>query len=212
MNLLDDFYCEYYSDSISILSLANYHPKKKCFFLDRDGVLIKDVHHIDSPKKVQLCNNIKNFLECLKHNEFDLVVVTNQSSLSRGIISYDDYRDITAQMLSFLPVELYPELILASFHLPNNDSNLDNFDWRKPDTGMFNYAIKKYKYDVKKSMMIGDKLTDLLPANNCKLSELFYISSALHIEEKKKIELWNFNNKDKIKIIKNLVYSEIFKN
>ena len=52
-------------------------------------------------------------------------------------------------MLSFLPVELYQELILASFHLPNNDSNLDNFDWRKPDTGMFNYAIKKYKYDVK---------------------------------------------------------------
>ena len=114
-------------------------------------------------------------------------------------------------MLSFYLLS-YIQIILASFHLPNNDSNLDNFDWRKPDTGMFNYAIKKYKYDVKKSMMIGDKLTDLLPAKNCKLSELFYISSALHIEEKKKIELWNFNNKDKIKIIKNLVYSEIFKN
>ena len=63
-----------------------------------------------------------------------------------------------------MPVDLYPENILTSFHLPDNELALDDFNWRKPGTGMFDYALKNIILDPNRSVMIGDKLSDLIPA------------------------------------------------
>ena len=49
-NNIDKFYFEEYSRSISKFTLKSKKLFKKALFLDRDGVLIEDVHHIDSPK------------------------------------------------------------------------------------------------------------------------------------------------------------------
>ena len=44
--------------------LKNFCGKNnKAVFLDRDGVLIEDVHHIDSENKVHLCDNVVPFLK-----------------------------------------------------------------------------------------------------------------------------------------------------
>ena len=126
MNFLNN-YSEFYSKSISI-SLENYIPKKKCIFLDRDGVIIEDTNYINLPEKVKLTKNLILFLEIAKLNNFDIVIVTNQSSISRGIISYKDYKKITNQILSYIPIKLHPNLILTSFHLPNNVNKLNDFN------------------------------------------------------------------------------------
>jgi len=62
MNFLNN-YSEFYSKSISIFTLENYNPKKKCIFLDRDGVIIEDTNYIDLPDKVKLTKNLILFLE-----------------------------------------------------------------------------------------------------------------------------------------------------
>ena len=37
-------------------------------------------------------------------------------------------------------------------------------DCRKPNTGNFLKAIEEFQIDVKKSFMVGDRITDLIPA------------------------------------------------
>ena len=103
----------------------------KVLFLDRDGVLIEDVHHIDTPEKVSIRPKVINFLKSAREKFYDLVIVTNQSSVSRSIITYEQYKDITDKFLSFLTEDLYPDLILSSFHLPNNENNLEKFQLEK---------------------------------------------------------------------------------
>ena len=83
---LDDFYSENFNLNKSELSLNKWSSgNNKAVFLDRDGVLIEDVNHIDSTSKVVICKNVISFLKEAVRNKFDLIIVTNQSSISRGI-------------------------------------------------------------------------------------------------------------------------------
>ena len=210
--ILKEFYEDNHSNAISKLRLyGENNLSQKAVFCDRDGVLINDVGHIDSINKVILCRNVIPFLEKAKEANFDIVVITNQSSISRKIISYEEYLSITESFLSKLPKDLYPRLILASFHLQDNSNNLPNFEWRKPGKGMFNYVLKEEMYDVDKSIMIGDKFTDLLPAYNSNIRNLIYVQSSLHKDEIQKINKWNKKNKNLINI-SNMLDPEYFVN
>ena len=194
--ILDKYYKQEYSNSISKFILKNNKIiSKKGLFLDRDGVLIEDVHHIKSPKQVKLCKNVENFLKEAKKKGYGLIVVTNQSSVSRSIITYEEYKKITEKFLSLISYDVYPNLILSSFHLPNNDNKLGNYDWRKPGTGMINYALDLQKYDKSKCGLIGDKLTDLIAGNKAGLSNICYIKSKLHKEESISVRNWFLKNK-----------------
>ena len=211
MNLIDH-YDTFYSESISKFTLKNISKKDKSIFLDRDGILIEDVNHIRSPHLVQPCKNLQEFLKFAKEHKYHIIVVTNQSSVSRGIISYPEYIKITEKFLSLLPTNLYPENILTSFHLPNNKSGLDNYSWRKPGIGMFEYALKKYNLNPNKSIMVGDKLSDLIPADNCKFSRLIYIKSNLHSRELDKVKEWNLTKMKKIEIFYELDFVKMILN
>ncbi len=202
---LNDFYSENFNLNKSELALNKcFTGNDKAVFLDRDGVLIEDVNYIDCNSKVIICKNVISFLKEAIKNKFDLVIVTNQSSIPRGIISYKEYLSITECFLNKLEEEIFPHFILASFHLPHNSNGLDDFDWRKPGSGMFKYIINKRKYDVSKCYMFGDKLTDLIPAYECKIPKLFFIQSNLHKDEKAKIKKWNKMNSSSIMINKEL--------
>ena len=76
MNLLDDFYCEYYSDSISILSLANYHPKKKCFFLDPELKNTTFFGNLDYLKQFRIS----------KYEDLETIVRKNLINYQNGIM------------------------------------------------------------------------------------------------------------------------------
>ncbi len=202
---LDKFYNEEYKHSTSRLTLKSIRkPIEKGLFLDRDGVLIEDVHHIDSPDKVSVCKNVIPFLQDARKKDFEIVIITNQSSVSRSIISYKEYKKITERFLSYLSIDLYPDMILSSFHLPNNKNNLEDFDWRKPGTGMINYALEKRKYNKSKSFIVGDKLTDLITGYKSGISNLIYIESSLHKKESKAIKDWSRINNIFYKRLKEL--------
>ena len=181
---INKFYFEEYSSSTAKLTLKSQKIfSEKALFLDRDGVLIEDVHHINSPDKVILCPNIVNFLKAARKKGFDFIIITNQSSVSRSIISYTQYKEITEKILSLLPEDLYPDFILSSFHLPDNENNLQDFNWRKPGTGMIDYACSVKKYNKSKSIIIGDKLTDLQAGYDYGIREIIHVKSKLHDDQ-----------------------------
>jgi D-glycero-D-manno-heptose 1,7-bisphosphate phosphatase len=51
----------------------------KAFFLDRDGVLIDDVGHLNDIKKIKFLKHVYKALGLLTHKKFKLIIVTDQS-------------------------------------------------------------------------------------------------------------------------------------
>ena len=74
---------------------------------------------------------------------------------------------------------------------------------------MFEYALNKYKFDLNNSIMIGDKLSDLIPAHDCKIGNLIYIKSEIHANEINKVKEWNDKYTNKIKIMDQLDFSKL---
>ena len=186
-------------NNISILHRKKFvQTREKILFLDRDGVLIDDVHYIKSKKDVNIKKNVANFLTQARELEFDICVVTNQSSVSRSIITEEKYLEITNEMLSRLNINLLPDFILTSFHHPQETKASQH--WRKPGTGMFDFILNNFSYSKNNAIIVGDKLSDLIPAYNVGIRKFFFIKTDIHNAEHQNVLNWTNNIEDCITI------------
>ena len=131
----------------------------KCVFLDRDGVINKDyVDYVYSAEKLEILAGVPDALKRLKEAGYLLVVVTNQSGIAKGIYTREQMHE-THRLIQEACGNLIDQFYFAPWH-PNIHESLT----RKPGSLMFEKAIAKFDVDTKKSWMIGDKETDLIPA------------------------------------------------
>jgi len=151
--------------------------RSSVLFLDRDGIIIKDVGHISKKSDVELVPGIDQLLQRSRDAGMLTVVVTNQSSLARGIISLTEYIEITNHMIDLLGNSML-DMIIASFYHPAFSQSHCNSSWRKPGSGMFLYALGIFNLEVDKCMMIGDRSTDIIAAEGIgiKNNYLFFTS------------------------------------
>ena len=56
-------------------------------FLDRDGVLIEDVHLLTNLGEIRILNGVPQALKGLKEVGFRLIVISNQTVVARGLIA-----------------------------------------------------------------------------------------------------------------------------
>ena len=63
-------------------------------FLDRDGVINKDIGYFSDPKKLAIFRSSLEGLRALQEAGFMLIVVTNQSGIARGLISEKDVQNL----------------------------------------------------------------------------------------------------------------------
>ena len=187
-------YSHKFNENRSSLISSNFSTSTKYLFLDRDGVLIEDVHYISNAKDVSLCPNVSSFLLEAKRLNYCICIVTNQSSVARNMINLKKYLDITFAFLSFIDDFLWPDLILASFYHPRFSSSEIYSNWRKPNTGMFEYVVTHFNCNITNSIMVGDKYSDLLGAYSAGISKLCHVSSPSHPNEATKIKSWASNN------------------
>ncbi len=138
----------------------------KAIFLDRDGTINIDhgyVHQIDD---FQFIEGVIDTLRQLKKKGYLLVIVTNQSGIARGYFSEAQFLQLTEWMdwsLAEQDVDLD-----GIYYCPHHPEGKGEFkqqcDCRKPEAGMFLQAIRDLKIDPAQSVMVGDKLEDLLAA------------------------------------------------
>ena len=135
------------------------HPVP-CIFMDRDGVIIEDTHFVSDPKKVVLCRGAKSFLERQGVLNNKVVIVTNQSGIGRKMFTWHEYHNVTNTMLELLGHQVKIDAIYANSLLPKEFNGVSS--WRKPGIGMLLAAEQDLKVDVKRSIFIGDRVTDML--------------------------------------------------
>jgi D-glycero-D-manno-heptose 1,7-bisphosphate phosphatase len=139
----------------------------KCVFLDRDGVI--NVDHVDYTYRLDhffIIDGVADALRKFKDAGYLLVIITNQSGISKGIYTYAD----VVRCHHYLQEQCnYP--IDGFYHSPYHEKYTNSLS-RKPGSLMFEKAIAKFGIDISQSWMIGDKERDLIPARKLGLKTI----------------------------------------
>lgn len=129
----------------------------RAIFLDRDGVLIqalkykKKPHSIRKFKDIKILKNVKETLRILRE-KFLLIMITNQPDVSRKKIK----KKTVIRINKFLKKKLGLRDVYVCYH-----DNMDICECRKPKPGMILKAQKKWKINLRKSYLIGDRNIDI---------------------------------------------------
>jgi D-glycero-D-manno-heptose 1,7-bisphosphate phosphatase len=133
-------------------------------FLDRDGVVVEEVHFLAHRKDVQLTLGIGEAIATLNRMAVAVVVVTNQSGVARGRFGWSDFSGVQDEIAVQLARAggVLDAAFACGYH-PSGRGPLAIADhpWRKPRPGMFREAHKLLGVDLSRSLVIGDRLSDL---------------------------------------------------
>ena len=154
------------------MSNFSAEDKKKACFLDRDGVVNVEVSYLHEPEKTILESGIVEALKAIHQHGFLAVVVTNQAGVAKGKYPEKDIFAVHDKLQELLAE--YGEKIDAFYYCPHHPEFTGECGCRKPNPGMLLKAAEELNIDVKSSLMIGDRMSDVNAGRNagCKTSYL----------------------------------------
>jgi D-glycero-D-manno-heptose 1,7-bisphosphate phosphatase len=126
-------------------------------FLDRDGTMIEDGGYLADASRVRLMPGIIPVLRWFRERKMMLVIVSNQSGIPRGLITKAQHAEVDARVHGLFATEGVPfDAAYYCTHLPS-----DGCGCRKPRAGMIEQAAREHGIDTARSLMVGDKLSDV---------------------------------------------------
>lgn len=132
--------------------------RKRGVFLDRDGVINKAHVFEGAPfpprnlKEVEILGGVREAIDLLTENSFEIVVVTNQPDVARGVVTQKSVESINEYLLN----ELGIRHSYVCFH-----DDPDGCNCRKPKPGLLFLAATELDLDLEGSFMIGDRWRDI---------------------------------------------------
>lgn len=152
---------------------------EKVIFCDRDGVVNVEKNYLYKIEEFEFVDGVFESFKHLQDLGYKLVIITNQSGISRGYYTKKDFDILTKWM-----VEKFKEhsvKIDGVFLCPHGP--YDNCNCRKPKTGMIDEAKKLFKIDLKNSWLIGDKDSDIQTAINANIKNSVQVRSGHKFDE-----------------------------
>ena len=151
----------------------------KTIFLDRDGVINKEINYLHKIDEFDFIDGIFDACLYFQSLSYKIIIITNQSGISRGYYSESDYHLLTQWMLSQFAKNNIN--ILDIYYCPHGPNS--SCECRKPKPGMFLNAKTKHNIDMKNSWMIGDKEVDVTAANASGIKSTILVKSGHRIDE-----------------------------
>ena len=127
-------------------------------FLDRDGTINREVHHLSDPAQLELLPGAAEGLRKLCGARCTLVVVSNQSPIGRGMFTEARLLEINGRLSEMLAAEGVK--ISAWYWCPH--APWEGCQCRKPAPGRFLRARDERGVILEKSWVVGDRLGDLV--------------------------------------------------
>ncbi len=129
--------------------------------LDRDGVINHDSDaFIKSPNEWQAIDGSLEAIALLNKHGYEVIVVTNQSGVARGLFDIDTLNAIHAKMYRL--VHEIGGSIAAVYFCPHGADSV--CDCRKPKAGMLKQFSKEFGVELSNIPVVGDSLRDLQAA------------------------------------------------
>ncbi len=132
---------------------------RKALFLDRDGVVNIEKNYLHKIEDFELVEGIIDVCRAYQEQDYLIIIVTNQSGISRGFYSEDDFALLSQWMVEYF--KTLGIIITHIYHCPHHENIDGACECRKPEPGMFLSAQKKYNLDMASSVMIGDNERDI---------------------------------------------------
>jgi D-glycero-D-manno-heptose 1,7-bisphosphate phosphatase len=127
-------------------------------FLDRDGVIIENrPNYVRSWEDVKFFPQALTALASIANSSFKIIIVTNQSGVGRGLISLKTANEVNQRFIT--EIEQHGGRIDRVFMCPHSPD--EGCNCRKPQPGLILRAEKELSIDLKRSIMIGDALSDI---------------------------------------------------
>jgi histidinol-phosphate phosphatase family protein len=131
--------------------------------LDRDGTVAVDVNYCRRPEDFQLLPGAGEAIALLKAAGLSVAIVTNQSGIARGFLSWATLEAIHQKMREELARS--GAVVDAVYVCPHHPD--DGCDCRKPRPGLLHRAAADLGIDLSKSYVVGDREMDVLAGRAC---------------------------------------------
>ena len=160
--------------------------KNKALFLDRDGVINVDYGYVSKIENFYFIDGI--FELCLRAQKsgYLIVIVTNQAGIAKGKYTEDQFLKLTKWMENqFINHKIK---IAKTFYCPYHAEGIiekykqDSYD-RKPNPGMILKAIDEFNIDPQKSIIIGDKESDIKAGEFANIPNRILFSNSQSLEK-----------------------------
>lgn len=166
----------------------------KALFLDRDGVICKEKHHLYKTEDFEFIDRVPEAIEQLREMGYLIIVVTNQAGVAKGLYTEEDIKRLHAYMENALSDITH---IDAVYYCPyHEDAVIEKYKKyspdRKPGDGMIKKAVADFMnkgifINLKDSIIVGDKLSDIEAGINAGIGKTVLVRSGHPIDEKNTI-------------------------
>ncbi|MDE1154392.1 MAG: HAD family hydrolase [Acidobacteriaceae bacterium] len=148
-------------------------------FLDRDGVVNHEVGYLHRIEDVRWVDGIFSLVRSAIAQGYKIVVVTNQSGIGRGYYSEEQFH----ALMDWMREEFVQQgaalhaVYFCPFH-PRDAEGLyqREHEDRKPGPGMLLRAARDLDLDLSRSLMIGDRCSDIGAAKAAGVPVAFLMS------------------------------------
>jgi|SaaInlStandDraft_1057018.scaffolds.fasta_scaffold227889_1 D-glycero-D-manno-heptose 1,7-bisphosphate phosphatase len=151
----------------------------KILFLDRDGVINVEKNYVHKIQDFRLIDSFVEGVMPFVKNGFSIIIITNQSGIGRGYYSLSQYKNLEEHIFKIMKNLKIP--ILGIYYCPHLPS--DNCMCRKPKPGMIEKACSDYNVDKSTSILVGDKLSDVVCGKNSGIKNNFLVRTGHPIKE-----------------------------
>ncbi len=134
-------------------------------FLDRDGVIVREVGYLHTPREAELIPGAAEIIRAANAADVPVIVVTNQAGIGRGIFGWADFDATQARIHDLLARDgAEIDAVYACPHIPGGHAPYghDTHPARKPNPGMIHRGIDALAIDVGRSWIVGDRMGDMI--------------------------------------------------
>lgn len=168
------------SGKVAHLNINNLRP---AVFLDRDGVISKEVNLLAHTDQLELLPGAAEAIKKVNKSDYLAVIVTNQPVIARNLCTVEELQQIHNKLETLLGREhAYVDAIYFCPHHPDKDYPEERKEFkidcecRKPKPGMLFNAKRDLNINMPQSFMIGDREADAEAGRNAGVKQTFIIT------------------------------------
>lgn len=132
-------------------------PSSYAVILDRDKTINEDPGYLNDASKVALMPRAAEGIRLLNAFSIPVFVATNQSGVSRGIITSQQLAAVNGRISELLQAE--GARVEEFFVCPHTDQDL--CDCRKPKSGLVHQIMARQAIAPQRTFLVGDRARDL---------------------------------------------------
>ena len=148
-------------------------PATAALFLDRDGVVVEEVHYLHKVEDIHIIDGAAAVVARANGLGLPVIMVTNQAGIGYGMYGWAEFMDVQDVILNALAEDgAFFDGIYACPHHSKGQAPYNNPDHpaRKPNPGMLLQAASQFPIDLKNSWIVGDRAGDVEAGRNAGLT------------------------------------------